>query len=407
MIRSVQAGCARKLNAYGVLYLFSVMMVEVNFHVDSLNVGNLFLSFSSMLLVLKTYFVDQRRILKPDFTILLAVLGFYVVILCLLFMSVFWSKGPLVTFVQAAYALCIFMGACAISRYDFLSVVGWIVKIFSILALFSLVSIILLPSAAFQEFSSTGYPELRGVFKHQQRLGLNMAAALGVFFFLWRSGWLRDALGVFWYKYRYIMFGGILICFLGAQARLFSVFFLIAILFCLIYSSYPRFLLAISLSVLVGLFFNFSYIDDFLSYYDGEMTLTGRTMIWSRVYSAFFDNFYLGHGFAVFDTHYFDYMWSEYRPPHAHNSYLQILFDLGILGGVVGLLCLLQMYLVFHKIQIVSGNYSIGMFLFFLCFASSFTGVIFFGKPSTIFTLMLMFLLLESRHYLYVGYKRL
>ena len=70
-------------------------------------------------------------------------------------------------------------------------------------------------------------------------------------------------------------------------------------------------------------------------------TLTDRIPMWKEVLHAIGRHPWLGYGFDRFWTEWSDdlakviYMLGGYRPPHAHNGYLDVLLSLGIVGLLV------------------------------------------------------------------------
>jgi O-antigen ligase len=121
-----------------------------------------------------------------------------------------------------------------------------------------------------------------------------------------------------------------------------------------------------------------------------DLTLAGRTVIWERSLSLIAERPLGGYGFGVFDAPYFDWMWGAYRAPHAHNSFIQAAFDLGLLGVLMtGGLVLAHIRrasnLAFHP-----GRYHMAMFVVLLCVLASLTGVTYAGKPSLMMGIVLI-----------------
>lgn len=71
-----------------------------------------------------------------------------------------------------------------------------------------------------------------------------------------------------------------------------------------------------------------------------DTTLTGRTELWGLVFSSAEERAWFGHGFAAFWlgwTGPSQSIWSQLRwqPPHAHNGFLDVLLNLGVVGLAV------------------------------------------------------------------------
>lgn len=65
----------------------------------------------------------------------------------------------------------------------------------------------------------------------------------------------------------------------------------------------------------------------------GDSTMNSRTLFWSQAISIFQDNKLLGCGFASFST--YDLMYGTKFGYAAHNIYLEILAELGIVGAII------------------------------------------------------------------------
>jgi O-antigen ligase len=76
---------------------------------------------------------------------------------------------------------------------------------------------------------------------------------------------------------------------------------------------------------------------------DRDATLTGRTAMWAALWPLIEARFWLGNGYMAFWDHAPDYFgaasWMA-RFVHAHNTYVQLLLDLGA-AGLASLLLLL------------------------------------------------------------------
>jgi exopolysaccharide production protein ExoQ len=98
-----------------------------------------------------------------------------------------------------------------------------------------------------------------------------------------------------------------------------------------------RILVASALMAGIGLFFTVSHVQAVTSFFDRDVTLTGRTTIWGTSLLLGMDHPWIGRGFNAF--------WlgdegpsGEIRKlagwdvPSAHNGYLEIWLDLGLCG---------------------------------------------------------------------------
>ena len=77
-----------------------------------------------------------------------------------------------------------------------------------------------------------------------------------------------------------------------------------------------------------------------------DATFNGRTPIWAAAWTAFTERPWLGHAYSfwAFDYPERNFVWlqSGQREPHAHNTWLDLLVQLGIVGwGIIALLTVL------------------------------------------------------------------
>ena len=111
-------------------------------------------------------------------------------------------------------------------------------------------------------------------------------------------------------------------------------------------------ILFIILMILVGGVANLlvSNLETILGAFGRDATLTGRTDIWGAVLDKIKERPWLGYGYKVFWLSQHgeaDYVWNAnpWRPNHAHNGFLELTLDLGLLGLLVFVLGFLSAYL--------------------------------------------------------------
>lgn len=79
-----------------------------------------------------------------------------------------------------------------------------------------------------------------------------------------------------------------------------------------------------------------------------DPTLSGRTELWDAAFDMIAARPWLGYGFQAFwiDDGAATYIWKivQYKPPHAHNGYINIALDLGLIGLFLFVLNLLLTY---------------------------------------------------------------
>lgn len=107
----------------------------------------------------------------------------------------------------------------------------------------------------------------------------------------------------------------------------------------------------------------------FLKLLGKDPTLAGRTDLWPDVFSLALDHFLAGPGFAVFwtgqriaDLH-IKYTWG---PEQAHNGYLEIFAQLGIIGIILLLITMRKLFLNIDKSNILNNPDKKMLFILFL-----------------------------------------
>lgn len=377
-------------------FLFSILMIEVNLGFSGINLGNIFVSLGSLLVIIVIceksrpgYMLGMLLSLDFCFVILIA---FYFIL------SIFWSVSPLDTLAQSIYFVLLIVACYALRSTPVYLLVRFIILSSVVVGLLSLFALLISPNFAFQPVSSTAIPELRGIFKHQQRLGLFMYLSAGLI-----------ALAIFnrephvfegsimkhkWKILFFVTFVGVL-----AFARLNMLFAFLAFTLCLFSSRYG-FLKRITILLLVTivLLFIFSHWPEtiYYNYKSGDISLSGRFIIWERTLEYSMDRATLGYGFGTFNAPILDYFWGDYRPPHAHNSFVQAYFDGGVVGFILFVILAFIHFFVSTKIT-TNTKFSYSSFVFYLTFLCSFTGVIYAGKPSVLYAFLFLFIAVESR----------
>ncbi|NBN78055.1 hypothetical protein GWI72_07225 [Microvirga tunisiensis] len=380
--------------------LFGLLALELHFLSSGVNIGNLII-LSAVCIVGLLGSINRGlpfnltyRFRTHDYIFLI-----YIAYTAL---TAFWSIsfGDTITGVVPVFGL--FLLAILISKIDQSRLIRCTLMFAVVAAVLSLVMMVVVPDLAFQPKSSTGQEELRGVFKHQLRLGAFMCVAAGFLVLAVLNGALKD---VFFKRWTLRILG-------------------IALIFLVLYLSRTRLYVAaaiLSLVLTVGLsqkggvrWLTFAVIaygalilsqtyEDILTYLEQigfDTSLTARTLIWTRALAAITDQVYwLGFGYDSFINSHFDYLFrGNYRPSHAHNSFIQAHFE----TGMIGLLLLLLLVTVQFKAVLAArrqkrNRYSYAMFLFFFNLFGSLIGLNYAGALSVMFGLFIICLAIETR----------
>lgn len=379
-----------------LVLVISIFLLEVQFGNFSFNPGNLLLFAGSAIAVLMASTRLQRAGVEG-----VSVRGFdwiYLVYLIYAAASAYWAPASASTFVGIFYLAAFWIATVFLVRVDLLLAVRYTVLLSILVAVLSFMAIAVSPSYAFQPVAHGDFPELRGILNHQLRLGLLMAIALGFLFIAYLNGDFGRVLKR-WHGLAILV---LLVCMVAAYARLYTVAAMVAVM------------LTVSLSkagwvrvttLIVGgfaailIYAGQDAIFEVLDGGDVDLTLTGRTLVWERTSAHIENSPWIGFGYASFDHSSFDWLFANYRPPHPHNSFLQAHFETGLIGLVLTLLLVFSHFGAGLRVSGTTGKYSYSLFLVILTVLGSLTGSNYAGKPTLLFSLMLLFLAIETRTY--------
>lgn len=364
------------------------------FGLNVVNIGNFALvGGAGLAIMLLVFFRDPR--LRLRLTFIDMVYGGY---LALIAYSATWSPVAGATLFQFVLLSIAWLGTIFLGGQHILSVVRYLIISAVVVAVLSLLIVPIMPGFAFQPHSSSGIPELRGIFNHQLRLGLFMALACGL---IGIAALNKDLPRIFSKRWMApTAFGIVFVVMIFAAARLYTVAVILALVltFGLSQRGWPRYVcLAI---IALGLYLILSDQSTLLGQLEDQgvdTSLTGRTTLWEKTLRVANQKPGWGYGFASFDSQAFDWMWYRYRPPHPHNSFIQAYFE----TGVIGLSVILFMVAV-HLQQAIyyagrERRYSYTLFVVALTVLGSLTGANYAAKPSSLLTIALLMLAIEVR----------
>jgi O-antigen ligase len=273
-----------------------------------------------------------------------------------LFASALWSASPDISLRRASLLLMATLyGMLLFLRFDFDDLIRILAMALGIALTASLIAIFLQPSWAIMTSPHTG--AWRGVFSHKNAFGLIAVLSSLVFgtFFL-RSRTYRSRLisAGFLALSTYLVImsrsatatvlmglvvGGFLLLWPGTGSRRGAAALLIG---------------GIPVAVAVGVLalLNIGAVLDIIG---KDSSLTGRVPLWEALTPFIAQRPWLGYGFGAFWLGWQGpsaQIWTliEWLPPHAHNGYLDLWLEVGILGAllIMGLLA----YLVFRSWQL-------------------------------------------------------
>ena len=294
-------------------------------------------TISQMILLsgLLVFLWGYRKVLARAFRPLLPLL----VLLALCFFSVLWSSYPDITMRRSVtLTICIFFGVYCYFQFGFSRTVELLATTTAVLAVLSLLVYFLLPEVG-RLTAETYHNAMRGVYGQKNALGLAMLMAMNY--------WLSAIFG-------------------GRRLGLLSIIGVVATLACLV-MSWAATSLAIFLCVIFLHLQNYSrrswrlrivvlYVAaiilfviavgfiaapvEFLGLFNRDLSFTGRVPLWIECIKAWLAKPILGYGYAAFwnkDSVLVQRIWKDivWEAPGAHNGYLDVLLQLGVVGFAV------------------------------------------------------------------------
>jgi O-antigen ligase len=254
-------------------------------------------------------------------------------------LSTAWSVDPATT-LRRSFALfgTTLFGLYLAARYDVRGLLELLATALGIAALLSVVFAIALPAYGLDTgvYSSNW----RGVYAQKNNLGEIMVVGTIAFLLVWRTAERR----------RWVALGGAGLCtalvlLSGSKTALGVLFLLLALagLFRALRWSYT-----VAIPVLIGIIFLagagalwfLANAEGILTSLGKDATLTGRTPMWAAIVDMIARKPWLGYGYSAFWGGADSAAAPVFRvigwvTPHAHNGYLDILLQLGVLGLLV------------------------------------------------------------------------
>jgi O-antigen ligase len=250
--------------------------------------------------------------------------------------SIIWSALPNMTF-NRLIALC---GTALFSIYfssrftikEQLELIGWT---FGIAAIMSLVFALALPQ--YGQMASVHAGLWRGVYNNKNALGKTMGIAAVVFLILAQRKESQR-----WIYWGLLGLSILLLIMSKASSPLINLIVVIMAFFLLQTFRWQYVLMVPALSgiALIGFVLHsilVSNADAVVSFFEKDLTFTGRTDLWPLVIDKIEEQPWLGYGFGAFWNGRegpSKYVWDAifFEAPNAHNGFLDILLELGIVG---------------------------------------------------------------------------
>ena len=188
---------------------------------------------------------------------------------------------------------------------------------------------------------------------------------------------------------------------LATQARSFTTFFVLSLFAAWFFHLQGVRRLYVLLAALVvggGLFLAIDVLLPLLSRgnENQDVTLSGRTIVWEATLAEIARRPWTGYGFASYQDH-FSTFWNGWTPGHAHNMWLHVAFESGIVGAVLITGFVAALLLRGLRFQRDTGLLSHSRMLTIFLLLADIMSVIIGGKLSTPYGLLLLLAVQEER----------
>jgi exopolysaccharide production protein ExoQ len=265
----------------------------------------------------------------------------FLLLLAVALLSIAWSDAPWLTTRRSLGLLATTMAGLYIAvRFGFAEQLKLLMQALKIAIVLSFIFGVLHLGRAVDNLnalSHTSTPPWYGIFTQRNALGMTMALSTLVFL-QWSCIQSEEK----WSAYFWALLSFILILLSRSMTGLLSIcLLLLFLLFLRHLRLHPRTVwrgvLAGILAVSLGLAYAASHLGTVVALVDRDVTLSGRTTIWGAAVLMGMDRPWIGHGFDAF--------WlgdvgpsgevrriAGWDVPGAHNGFLEIWLDLGLLG---------------------------------------------------------------------------
>ncbi|BAY61778.1 O-antigen polymerase [Calothrix brevissima NIES-22] len=270
---------------------------------------------------------------------ILSQVSFSWIILLLSALSIFWSAAPEVTLIRSVALLgTTLFGMYFATRYTLQEQLHLAKWMFMLAIVLSLLFAVALPKFGIMGGVHSG--TLRGIYTHKNVFGKILSLA-GVNFLL--SASTKKSNG----KFLWFMFGLSIICLVMTRSSssmlsftsLIVIFLGLRILRSPIIAV-PPVLSAIALICINLYLFIQNNLNTLLGSIGKDATLTGRGDLWPLIWDKIWQRPWVGYGFSGFwqglDGESASVWYaSQWTPPNAHNGFLDLWLDLGLLGIII------------------------------------------------------------------------
>ncbi len=254
----------------------------------------------------------------------------------LAFISIAWSEAPQITLRRsiALWGTTLF-GIYLATRYTQRELLKLLAGTFGFIAILSSAFALLLPWYGLQ--NGTDDYIWRGIYENKNYLGAMMCLAVIVWLINYTSS-IRTRLVAACFA----CISALLLILSNSVTALLVLLLVLVILFmCIVYSYYnicsPLFIVVILVIGVLVSWMAYSHWYDLLTILGRNNTLSGRTVLWQLVWDKIQQRPWLGYGYSAFWLGWDSQaagVWNmlHWTPPHAHNGYLDLWLELGLVG---------------------------------------------------------------------------
>ena len=336
--RRIFFGLEKAFVVFSFIYLTNGFIVRFLLEANlgsALSNLNLLIYFGSMIL----YAIHQRG-RRLTLTVLLGVAPFIV----LTFVSMFWSIDPSHSLREAIAFLGITMFGLYITvRFNFETILNLISISFGFLIIGSFLMGAGAPSLGIDSGPVHSGAWLGG-FTHKNELGVN--AAFSVLIFALRARYAKKAFNSWLYWGLALLALTLVLLSTSSTSLVVSIASLTMVVLLYVLRGRRAVVVAFGLFAIVagtiGTLVLISNLEEAADLLGKDLTLTGRTRLWSESLEDWSERPWLGYGMEAF--------WIEDSPraeqmraklnwdiPHSHNGAIDLLLDLGVVGLTLGL----------------------------------------------------------------------
>ncbi len=263
----------------------------------------------------------------------------------LAFISMAWSEAPQITLRRSVALLgTTLLGIYLATRYTRQELLKLLAGTFGLIAILSSAFALLLPWYGLQ--NGTNDYLWRGIYENKNYLGAMMSMAI----IIWLINYTSSP-GFRLVAACFTCISALLLILSNSVTALLVLLLVLVILFmCIVYSRYTicRPLFVVSILVIGGLvsWMAYSHWYDLLTILGRNTTLSGRTVLWQLVWDRIQQHPLLGYGYSAFWLGWDSQsagVWKvlHWNPPNAHNGYLDLWLELGLVGVILFALSLL------------------------------------------------------------------